>query len=90
MDLDVNATSETWFTNKYIEDEIKKKVYKTRDQLASDEMEYDIRQSMYCLISYAISSLASFSLVLSTFSTSHLQYIYSETKFLMLKYHLNL
>ena len=44
---------------KYIEDEIKKKVDKTRDELASDEMSYDIRQSMYCLISYDISSLAS-------------------------------
>ena len=29
-DLDVNSTSETWFPNKYIEDEIKKKVDKTR------------------------------------------------------------
>ena len=42
MDLDVNATSETWFTNKYIEDEIKKKGEKTRGQLASDEMAFDI------------------------------------------------
>ena len=41
--LNVDATSETWFPNKYIEDEIKKKVDKTRGQLASDEMEYDIR-----------------------------------------------
>ena len=44
IDLDVNSTSETWFTNKYIEDEIKKKVDKTRQQLASDEMTYAIRQ----------------------------------------------
>ena len=42
--LDVDPTSETWFPNKYIEDEIKKKVDKTRGQLASDEMEYEIRQ----------------------------------------------
>ena len=35
-DLDGISTSETWFPNKYIEDEIKKKVEKTRDQLASD------------------------------------------------------
>ena len=32
------------FSKKYIEDEIKKKVDKTRDELASDEMAYDIRQ----------------------------------------------
>ena len=43
-DLYVNKTSETWFPNKYIEDEIKKNVDKTRGQLASDEMAYDIRQ----------------------------------------------
>ena len=43
-DLNVYAASETWFPNKYIEDDIKKKVDKTRGQLASDEMEYDIRQ----------------------------------------------
>ena len=42
--LDVYPTSETWFPNKYIEAEIKKKLDKTRGQLASDEMEYDIRQ----------------------------------------------
>ena len=48
------------------------------------------RQSMCCIISYAISSLASLSPVLSTFAWSHLQYISSENKFLMLKYHLNL
>ena len=35
-DLYVNSTSETWFPNKYIEDEIKKKVDITRGQLASD------------------------------------------------------
>ena len=44
IDLDVNPTPETWFPNKYIEDEIKKKVDKTREQLASDEMAYVIRQ----------------------------------------------
>ena len=37
--INVNPTSETWFLNKYIEDEIKKKLDKTREQLASDEME---------------------------------------------------
>ena len=42
-DLDGISTSETWFPNKYIEYEIKKKVDKTRDQLASDEITYDIR-----------------------------------------------
>ena len=43
-DLNVNLTSESWFLTKYIEDEINKKVDKTRGKLASDEMEYDIRQ----------------------------------------------
>ena len=38
------STSETWFPNKYIESEINKKVDRTREQLASDEMAYDIRQ----------------------------------------------
>ena len=42
-DLDVNPTSETWFPNKYIEDDIKKKVDKTIGKLASDEMENEIR-----------------------------------------------
>ena len=42
--LDGNSTSETWFPNKYIEDYIKKKVDKTREQLARDEMAYYIRQ----------------------------------------------
>ena len=42
--LYVNSTSETWFPNKYIEDDINKKVDKTREQLASDEMACDIRQ----------------------------------------------
>ena len=42
--LDVDPTSETWFPNKYIEAEIKKKADKTRGKLASDEMEYEIRQ----------------------------------------------
>ena len=37
------------FLNKYIEDEIKKKVDKTRDQLASDEMAYAIRQYIGCI-----------------------------------------
>ena len=47
--LDVNSTSETWFPNKYIEDEIKKKVDITRGQLASDEMAYGIRKYIYYL-----------------------------------------
>ena len=38
------STSVTWFPNKYIEDKIKKIVDKTRDQLAGDEMAYNIRQ----------------------------------------------
>ena len=42
--LDGISTSETWFLNKYIEYEIKKKVDKTRRQPASDEMEYEIKQ----------------------------------------------
>ena len=48
-DLDGNSTSETWFPNKYIEDEIEKKVEKNIEQLASDEMAYDIRQYIDCL-----------------------------------------
>ena len=36
-------TSENWFSNKYIEVDIKKKLDKTREQLASDEMENEIR-----------------------------------------------
>ena len=36
-------TSENWFPNKYIEAEIRKKLDKTRRQLASDEMDNDIR-----------------------------------------------
>ena len=51
-DLNANPTSETWFQNKYIEDEIKKKVDKKRAQLASDEMEYDIRQYIDSLDHY--------------------------------------
>ena len=43
------STSETWFLKKYNEDEIKKKVDKTRDKLASDEMAYDIIQYIDCL-----------------------------------------
>ena len=48
-DLENISTSETWFPNKYIEDEINKKVDKTRDQLACDEMANDIRQYVDCL-----------------------------------------
>ena len=43
-DLYVNPTSETWFPNKFIEGDIKKKVDKTRGQLASDRMSFDIGQ----------------------------------------------
>ena len=39
----INPTSENWFLKKYIESEIKKKLDKTRGQLASDEMENEIR-----------------------------------------------
>ena len=48
-DLDGISTSETWFPDKYIDDEIKKKVDKTRYQLASDKMAYDIRYYIHCL-----------------------------------------
>ena len=44
--LDVNSTSETWFPNKYIKDDIKEKIDKTIEQLASDEMAYDIRKNI--------------------------------------------
>ena len=37
-DVDGISTSETWFPKKYIDYEIKKKVNKTRNELASDEM----------------------------------------------------
>ena len=43
-DLDVNPASETWFPNKYIEYDIKKKVDKTRGKIASDEIAFDIGQ----------------------------------------------
>ena len=42
-DLDGISTSETFFPNKCIDDEINKIVDKTRYQLASDKMAYDIR-----------------------------------------------
>ena len=48
-DLDGISTSETWFPKKYIEDEINKKVDKTRDELARDEIAYDFRQYIDCL-----------------------------------------
>ena len=35
-DLDGISTLENWFSKKYIDDEIKKKVNKTRDELTSD------------------------------------------------------
>ena len=48
-DWDGISTSENWFPKKYIDDEIKKRVDETRDELASDEMAYDIRQYIDCL-----------------------------------------
>ena len=48
-DLDGISTSETWFLKKYVDDEIKKKVDNTRDELASDEMAYDTRHYIDCL-----------------------------------------
>ena len=48
-DLEGISTSETFFPKKYIDDDIKKKVDKTRDQLESDEMAYDIRHYLHCL-----------------------------------------
>ena len=42
-------TSENWFPNKYIEADIKKKLYKTRGQLSSDEMEHEIRHCVESL-----------------------------------------
>ena len=41
--LYVDPTSENWFPNKYIEAKIKKKLDKTIGQIASDEMENEIR-----------------------------------------------
>ena len=46
------STSETFFPKKYIDDDIKKKVDKTRDQLASDKMSYDIRHYIHCIQHY--------------------------------------
>ena len=43
------STLENWFLKKYYNDEIKKKVDNTRDELASDEMAYDIRHYIHCL-----------------------------------------
>ena len=47
-DLDGISTSETFFPNKFIDDKIKTNVDQTRDKLASDEREYDIRQYIHC------------------------------------------
>ena len=47
--LDGISTSETFFLNKFIDDDIQKRVYKIRDQLASDKMAYDIRHYIHCL-----------------------------------------
>ena len=41
--LYVDPSSDNWFPNKYIEADIKKKLDKARGQLASDEMENEIR-----------------------------------------------
>ena len=49
INLYVDLTSENWFPSKYIEAEIKKKCYKTIGQLASDEMENEIRNYIYSL-----------------------------------------
>ena len=43
INLYVDPTSENWFPNKFIEAEIKNKLDTTRGQLASDEMENEIR-----------------------------------------------
>ena len=40
--LDGISTSVTFFRNKFMDDEIKKRVDETRDQLASNKMAYDI------------------------------------------------
>ena len=46
INIDVDPTTETWFQNKYIEAEIKKKLDKTRGQIVSDEKESDIRHNI--------------------------------------------
>ena len=43
INLNDVQTSENWFTNKYIQADIRKKLDKTKGQLASDEMENEIR-----------------------------------------------
>ena len=43
------STSGFFFPNKFIDDEIKKRVDKTRDQLENDKMSYDIRHYINCL-----------------------------------------
>ena len=48
-DLDGISTSVTFFPRKFIDDEIKKRLDETRDQLASDKMAYDIRHYIHCL-----------------------------------------
>ena len=47
--LDGISTSVNFFTNKFIDDETKKRVDKTRDKLASDKMAYDIKHYIHCL-----------------------------------------
>ena len=37
------SPSDDWFPYKYIDDEVEKIIYKTKGQLASDEMENEIR-----------------------------------------------
>ena len=53
-DLDGISTSVTLFPNKFIDDEIKKRVDKTRDQLASDKMAYELD------ITYIVSNMIMF------------------------------
>ena len=48
-DLDGISTSVTFFPKNFIDDEIKKRVDETRDQLASDKMAYDIRHYIHYL-----------------------------------------
>ena len=48
-DLDGISTSVTFFPKNFINDEIKKRVDETRDQLASDKMVYEIRHYIHCL-----------------------------------------
>ena len=48
-DLDGISTSETWFPKEIYWWWDQEKVDNTRDELASDEMAYDIRHYIHCL-----------------------------------------